>query len=373
MKIGIDTFGCGHGQSGVGLYLMSLIANLPKDDNLYYHLFGSKIDKYTYISKTGNFSYTTVSIPDSAVAEFLWHSARCSNFVSKQGYDVTFYAGGPRYAASSYKKPGIVVVNEVVSELPELKNALQGLQIKNALNKCAKIIAASQFIKKDMVHLGISADKIYVVHNGINHSLFYPQADFEGDIIDIKPFAIKKPYLIYASRLQSPLKKHVELIRAFSLFKEKTGLPHRLVLAGSADSYSQQVHEETAASPYASDIFLTGYFPHEHLPQLYSNADACIVPSVNEGVGLPVLEAMACGIPVACSKEGALPEIAGSHALYFDPDNLDETAAALERIVSDKELRSKLIEGGLDWTRRFSWERTASRTLEVILSATKNS
>lgn len=372
MKIGIDTFGCGHGQSGVGLYLMSLIANLPKDDNLYYHLFGSKIDKYTYISKTGNFSYTTVSIPDSAVAEFLWHSSRCSSFVSKQGYDVTLYAGGPRYSASSYKKPGIVVVNEVVSELSELKNALQGLQIKNALNKCAKIIAASQFIKKDMVHLGISADKIHVVHNGINHSLFYPQADFEGDIIDIKPFAIKKPYLIYASRLQSPLKKHIELIRAFSRFKEKTGLPHRLVLAGSADSYSQQVHEQTATSAYASDIFLTGYFPHEHLPQLYSNADACIVPSVNEGVGLPVLEAMACGIPVACSKEGALPEIAGSHALYFDPDNLEETAFALERIVSDKELRTKLIEGGLDWTRRFSWERTASRTLEVILSAIRN-
>ena len=88
---------------------------------------------------------------------------------------------------------------------------------------------------------------------------------------------------------------------------------------------------------------------------------------------MPILEAMACGIPVACSKEGALPEIAGSHALYFDPDNVEESATALERIVTDKELRIKLVEGGLDWTRRFSWERTATRTLEVLLSATKNS
>jgi hypothetical protein len=107
MKIGIDTFGCGHGQSGVGLYLMSLIANFPKDDNLYFHLFGSKIDKYTYISKTGNFSYTTVSIPDSAVAEFLWHSSRCASFVTKQGYDVTFYAGGPVLPPPATKSQGL--------------------------------------------------------------------------------------------------------------------------------------------------------------------------------------------------------------------------------------------------------------------------
>ena len=92
---------------------------------------------------------------------------------------------------------------------------------------------------------------------------------------------------------------------------------------------------------------------------------------MNEGVGLPVLEAMACGIPVACAKEGALPEIAGVHALYFDPDNGEEAAGALEQIVSDQSLRAKLVEGGLDWTRRFSWERTATRTLEVLLSATK--
>jgi len=371
MKIGIDTFGCGHGQSGIGLYLMSLIANFPKEENLYFELFGSKIDKYTYISKTGNFSYSTVSIPDSAMAEFLWHSTRCSGFVAKEGYDVTIYAGGPRFAATSYKTPGIIVVNEVVSEITELKKTLYSLQIKTALSRCSGIIAASQFIKKDMVNLGINADKIHVIHNGINHSLFYPHTDFEGDVLDIKPFAIKKPYLIYASRLQNHLKKHIELIDGFSLFKEKTGLPHRLVLAGSADAYSQQVHEKTSASPYASDIFLTGYFPHENLPQLYSNAEACIVPSVNEGVGLPVLEAMACGIPVACAKEGALPEIAGVHALYFDPDNAEDVASALERIVCDEALRKQLMEGGLDWTRRFSWDKTARKTLEVVLSIAK--
>ncbi len=351
--------------------MVSLIANLPHIDGAGLEVFGSKLDKYTYNTNVANSSYAGVSVPDSSVAEMLWHSSRCSKFVRRQGYDITLYAGGPRFAATSYKSPGVIAVNEVVSDLPEMRNPLGALQIRAALGRCTSIIAASQFIRKDMVSLGVRADKIQVVHNGIDHSLFFPRGEPDGDIVDIKPFAIKKPYLIYASRLQSALKKHIELVRGFSRFKEKTGLPHRLVLAGSADSYSPQVHQETAASPYASDIFLTGYFPHESLPQLYSNADACIVPSVNEGVGLPVLEAMACGIPVACSKEGALPEMAGPHALFFSPDDVDDTAAALERIVSDRNLRERLVADGLEWTRRFTWERTAARTLELVLAAAK--
>lgn len=351
--------------------MVSLIANLPHIDGLDLEIFGSKLDKYTYNANVANSSYASVTVPDSAVAEMLWHSSHCSKFVRRQGYDVTLYAGGPRFAAPSCRSPGIIAVNEVVSELPQMRNPLSALQIRSALNKCTSIIAASQFIRKDMVSLGISADRIQVVHNGIDHSLFHPRGELEEDIVDIKPFAIKKPYLIYASRLQSAFKKHIELIRGFSRFKEKTGLPHRLVLAGSADSYSKQVHQETVSSAYASDIFLTGYFPHESLPQLYSNADACIVPSVNEGVGLPVLEAMACGIPVACSKEGALPEMAGPHALFFSPDDVEDTASALERIVTDQDLRVRLVTDGLEWTRRFTWKRTATRTMELVLAAAK--
>ena len=94
------------------------------------------------------------------------------------------------------------------------------------------------------------------------------------------------------------------------------------------------------------------------------------IPSTSEGAGLPVLEAMACGVPVACAKSGALPEIAGSHALFFNPDDLNETADAIEKIISDKDLRKKLLSGGIEWTKRFSWEKTALRTLEVLSNAT---
>ena len=86
---------------------------------------------------------------------------------------------------------------------------------------------------------------------------------------------------------------------------------------------------------------------------------------------MPVLEAMACGIPVACSKEGALPEMAGPHALFFSPDDVEDTASALERIVTDQDLRVRLVADGLEWTRRFTWKRTATRTMELVLAAAK--
>ena len=126
------------------------------------------------------------------------------------------------------------------------------------------------------------------------------------------------------------------------------------------------MHKIAGLSSSASDIFLTGFFPHESFPLLYAGADACIFPSVNEGVGLPILEAMATGIPVACAKAGALPEMGGEAALYFDADNIEEIADCMEKIVGDTALREKKIATGLRWAKRFSWEATVQETIAVM-------
>ena len=184
----------------------------------------------------------------------------------------------------------------------------------------------------------------------------------------IKPFAIRRPYFLYASTMSSPLKRHVELIKAFEVFKRKTNLPHRLVLAGSEGQCSESIKKAAITSPYASDIFITGYFPHESFPALYAGSDGCLFPSEIEGVGLPVLEAMATGIPVACSKNGALQEIAGDKAILFDSSNIDDMAAAIEKIATDSKLRKKMIKEGIEWAKKFDWQQTADDTLEVLKS-----
>ena len=368
MKIGIDTFGCDHGRSGLGSYLLSLVSSLPAADGVEYSLFGPEMDRYTYNSNE-NCEYKSVSVPDSLTAERWWHYFKVNSFARKQDYDVVLYTAGSRMLPRKFKVPGVAVVNDIVSTLTAThgEDGWFRFNVQKGLMNADCIIAASQYIKRDLEKCGIKDRRIEVIPNGIDHSMFFPdQTLTAGDVVDIKPFAIKRPYIIYASRMQSSEKKHIELIKAFSMFKEKTRLPHRLVIAGSEGPYSEEVHKAAFASSYASDIFITGYFPHENFPELYRGAEACVCPSVNEGVGLAVLEAMATGVPVACSKNGALPEVTGTHALLFDSDNVYEMAESLEKILTDQKLRKDLSDEGLDWVKRFSWEKTARATVELL-------
>lgn len=369
MKIGIDAFGLDHGKSGLGSYLKSFVNNLPDDSALEFELFGDEVDRYTY-KVSRDIPFSGISIKDSVSSQRLWHLFSAGRFAKKSGYDAVLYTAAARMIPSRFSVPGIAVVNDIVGSRFRKEDFLAQRQIRRGLSRADCIIVPSMFVKKNLERSGVRCRRVEIVHNGIDHSLFFPvkQLGIEGEIADIKPFAIQKPYIIYASRMQSPEKKHVELIEAFSLFKERTKLPHRLVIAGSDGPYSRNVHEAAFASSAASDIFITGYFPHESFPDLYRNSEACIFPSVNEGVGLPVLEAMATGIPVACAKAGALPEIAGSNALFFDSGSTDEFATCIEQIVSDSSLRKKLSEGGLAWSRRFSWEKCAQETISIIRS-----
>lgn len=366
MKIGIDTFGCDHARSGFGTYILAFAANAGHDTRSAIELFGSEIDKFTYTSGK-DIPFKAPDVADSLTAERFWHFTACNKFCAQQGYDAVIYPAPERVLPTSFKVPGIVVVNSILSNhVDGNSDWIQKLQIKRGLYKVQKIIAASAFIRDDLILHGISADKIEVVHNGIDHKSFYPAIALDADVVDIKPFAIKRPYFIYGSRLSGPEKKHIELIKAFTLFKERTQLPHRLVLAGAdAPPYSTEIHKAAFESSASSDIFLTGFFPHESFPQLYAGADACVFPSVNEGVGLPVLEAMATGVPVLCSNAGALCEMAEDAALYFNSDNIEEIEHALEQIVFDQTLHASLSKKGIDRAALFSWERTVSQTFDI--------
>lgn len=368
MKIGIDTFGCGHGKSGIGTYLLSLVANLQNTDELTFELFGSEQDRYTY-SSDSNFKYRGIKLKDKFEKEVSWHKYWFNDFTRRRKYDAVLVPAAALMFPSKFKTKVIAVVNSIISESVTVDSGLRGktpVLIKN-LSKAHRIIAASSHIKKDLEKLGIDGSKIAIVFNGINHSLFYPRDMVVQSTVEIKPFSIRRPYFVYASSMVSDSKKHIELISAFTRFKQKTGLPHRLVLAGSEGESTPSVKLAARSSLAARDIFITGFYPHDSFPELYSYSEGCVFPSVNEGVGLPVLEAMATGIPVFCSKMGALGEVAGNNALFFDSDNIDDIADCFEKIATDKELRKKLVEDGKQWAKRFSWEKTAQKTSEVIL------
>jgi glycosyltransferase involved in cell wall biosynthesis len=176
--------------------------------------------------------------------------------------------------------------------------------------------------------------------------------------------------VLYASRIEHPVKNHVKLIEAFGIFKERTKHPHRLVLAGADSRGADIVKDAASASPHRKDIFFTGHFPVTSLPELYSGADIVVIPSMCEGFGMGVLEAMASGVAVACSRAASLPETAGHAALYFDPDSSEDMADRMIALTTNRDISRECRRLGLEQVKNFSWDACANRTLEIIRDTT---
>lgn len=371
MKVGINTFGCDHGRSGIGSYIHSLVRSLPESGNTV-ELFGPELDRYTYNSGLDSIDYSGLAVSDSILAERGWHVTGYPAFVRKRKYDAVLFPAGIRLLPLKFEATPVVVIQDIISDL--YRNSDQGILtglFKMQLKKAPAIIAASGYIRDDLIRLGIPESRIRVIYNGIDTSLFYPRPQSNNEAVLIHPFSIRRPYIIYASRVTYPSKCHVELVRAFEIFKKRTGAPHRLVIAGADGSNAEIVHREVIKSSVSSDILLTGYFPHQSLPELYSAADACVFPAASEGVGLPVLEAMACGIPVACASSGALNEMAGDGALFFnqaDPESIADAITKTVRLPSGENdsSRADLVKRGMSWVSRFSWEKCAHETFSYM-------
>jgi glycosyltransferase involved in cell wall biosynthesis len=369
VKLGIDTFGANHGRSGLGTDLRSLVTAIPASTQMQVELFGPEIDRYTYTSERRDIPYQGLSLPDTVQAKRLWHDFAAPAFVRKQGYGAVLYGAGAEFLPSFFSTPGVALMRGLLSPLLAGPRNRHYVTMRKRLMRCAKIIASSQYIKRDLVNLGFDEDKIAVIYPGIDHQLFYPRGSPSDGPVVIKPFAIKRPYLIYPSRVAGPAKKHLELVKAFEVFKAKTGLPHRLVLAGTFDAGLAALTDAVSRSPYGTDIVITGYFPHQSMPLLLAHAEACVFPAAEEGVGLAALEALAAGIPLACAKAGALPETVGTEALYFNPDSPEDLAETIEHILCDRPLRDRLTATCTAWVQRYSWKTTAEATLRVLQEA----
>lgn len=367
MKIGIDVFGCNHARSGVGSYLLNILSNLPLQDDLSIELFGPEIDRYTYNSEN-ELPFISLPIADSLTIQRNWHRRKIKKFLKKKKYDIVLFPAPDYVIPKNYKHKNVIVVNTTITNVLKTEKKIYIHQMKKGFQYATKIIASSEYIKQDLINYGISSKKIVIIQNGIDHKLFFPTLNFTEEIVKINPFAIKRPYFIYATRLSEEGKNHLSLIKAFEIFKENTGYPHRLVIAGdfANPDYVEKIQRQVVNSKFASDIFLLGYFPHESLPKLFAGAEAFIFPSDIEGVGLPVLEAMACGIPVLCSNKGALKEFAGTAPKYFNSADVFEIADLMQDVIENPKMREKMVLKGQKYAAGFDWKITAIKTLDLL-------
>jgi glycosyltransferase involved in cell wall biosynthesis len=228
------------------------------------------------------------------------------------------------------------------------------------IRKAMRIIAVSQSTKNDLIHhLGIPDEQISVVYEGIDHSLFRP----------VSHRIYNYPYILFVGT-EHPRKNFATLVKAFSQLKGEFRFNKlKLVKVGNAGGQEADFREKTMETVKAlglvNEVIFTGFVPEADLPAYYSGAEVFVLPSLYEGFGFPVLEAMACACPVVTSNTSSLPEVTGEAGIMVDPYDTDSLAKAMRQVLTDSELRDNMIEKGLEQSKRFSWEKAAEQTLEV--------
>ncbi|GHV42576.1 mannosyltransferase [Spirochaetia bacterium] len=371
MKIGIDTFACDGGKSGVGVYLTQLLKRIPPSGALY-ELFGWDFDRFAYSEAAPDMEFVPSCNVLGRTANSLWHLFKYPKFAQGRSYDACFFPAAHKQPPRSSPCPTIGTVHDMAAywgtrKTREHLGAVLRMVLPNSLRRLDRIIAVSNWVKQELVELTrVKESRIEVVPNGIDLGAFYPRPRNEESVVLIQPFSFRRPYVLNVSRIDHPVKNHIRLIKAFGIFKERTGYPHRLVLAGGDSHGAEKVKEAAAASAYRNDIFFTGHFPLKSLPELYSGADIAVFPSMYEGFGLGVLEAMASDVPVTCARAASLPETAGHAALYFDPLDVEDMADRMVTLTTKREIARECRRLGLEQVQSFSWDRCAERTLELI-------
>lgn len=297
----------------------------------------------------------------------LWTHARLSWEMATRPPDVLFV---PAHVLPLVHPPRSVVTVHDLGYLyyPQAHTAWARwyLRWSTAYNarSAAQVIADSQATKRDLVqHCGTAPDRITVIYPGWD-ATFAPVHDPARVAAVRQRYGIAAPYVIYVGTLQ-PRKNLTGLLDAFaSLVGEGRDL--HLAIVGKKGWLYEPLFARVRELGLEQRVHFPGYVPQSDLPALLSGARLFVLPSLYEGFGLPILEAMACGTPVVCSAVASLPEVAGDAAILVDPLDTAQLEQGLTRVLDDDMLRQQLVHRGLDRVAHFSWETSARETLEVL-------
>jgi alpha-1,3-rhamnosyl/mannosyltransferase len=379
VRIGIDARWILDRSSGVGVHTRELIKHLALLDrsNEYVLFFDSPYMREQIVSATGisgarNFTSLLLSFGPYSV----WSQLLLPSLLKRLSLDVfhsTDYVvpllAFPRDPSRGVKC--VVTIHDVVPlALPGFspkarKKRLSPIYRKLMMElgrRADAIITVSNASRVDVTrHLRIPEDRAAVVttvYNGVA-SRFRPR---ESVVPSARGVGTRT--VLYVGR-SDPYKGLVVLVEAFARLRDACPFPVRLAIAGGKDPRYPEASQRASELGLETSVDWLGYVGDDALVAIYQDADVLVLPSRYEGFGLPVLEAMACGTPVVCSNGGALPEVAGDAALCVNPEDVGGLALAIERVLTDSELRGGLVGKGVRQAARFTWMRMAEATLAV--------
>jgi len=378
MRIGIDIRSLSTGKhTGVEEYiynLLPLLFHLGKEDefillfNSFTHPVPQEVLKWQ-------------QLPNVRIAEYRWPSKLLNASLWFLGIpslekltgdiDVMFF---PNFSFTSTAKsiPRVITFHDLsFVHFPEFFNLYRRLwhwlvNPRMQARKAAKIISVSRSTACDLRKMyRVAGKKISVIPLGVAGTFFRKGGK---NRVRERYNISNKPFVFFLGTME-PRKNIVSLIKAFDEFKKNTKLPHTLVIAGTRGWLFEEVFKAAEDSPYSKDIFFPGVIDTQDRPLLYKEADLFVFPSFFEGFGLPPLEALASGTPVICSANSSLIENIGSYGLLINPYDIGEIAWAMQRAASDNSLKTFFKKKGIEHAKKFDWEKTARRTLEVLRKA----
>ena len=372
MRIGIDASSILPARTGVGNYTFYLIKTLLRVDShnqyvIYLNSYSQPMPDITFL-KRDNVTIKRYHI----VGPLLLQAWRFINFppidVFTGGIDVFHSPAGLMIPQLKGKR--ILTLHDLYfMEHPEDTDIMGGKYLRQTLpakiHKADHIIAVSHATKADIVkHLNVPSGKITVIYEGVDFLRFRIIVDTSPLNFIRQEYCLPQQFILTVATLE-PRKNIEGLLFAYRRLKQIIHNPPKLVIVGRQGWKSDTIPGTLQELGLQRDVIFTGYVSDEHLPLIYSNALMFVYPSFHEGFGLPVLEAMACGVPVLTSDTSALREIVGDAAITVDPTNYYALAERMKEIITSHKIRSQLKERALNHVRNFSWESCARKTLNV--------
>jgi glycosyltransferase involved in cell wall biosynthesis len=383
VRIGIDYTSAMNQSAGIGRYTREIVRALAEiDRENEYFLFYAQGRQGQGASRSGapgkgqprpllfpdnpNFLERPIPVSDRTLA-IIWHRLAIPLAIDlfTGPVDVFFFPDFTR--APLRRGRSVVVVHDLgFLMVPECADA--GLRsflervVPASVSRADFVIVDSEHTRNDVVTLlDVPEDKVEVVYCAVEPS-------FRRVTDEARLEAIRRRYRLYFRFILhvgmiEPRKNLQRLVQAYAQFRDTTGLPHKLVLAGKLGWLYQEIFREIEELRLGDEVVFPGFVPDADLPALYSLADAFAFPSLYEGFGLPPLEAMACGTPVVCSNSSSLPEVVGDAALTVEPTDVEGLSHALGRVLEDEGLRAEMVSKGFAQASLFSWEAAARKLL----------
>jgi glycosyltransferase involved in cell wall biosynthesis len=369
MKIALSALQQRSFLTGTGRYLAELFRALPSFAPSWDFLLYVKPDQEKLFKSSSEKAKISVmeNCPSSPYGRIFWELARFPGILKKDEIDL--YHGPSNFLPVRKKCPFVLTLHDMFFfHNPKrtffIRSLYWRMYIRATWRLADIIITDSDFSKKQiMKYLPVPEDKIRVIHLGVDKS-FFDKVPEETVREMRKSLNIENPYILFTGKLD-PDKNQEGLIRAYAFLVESGDIKDQdLLLAGAKDFKSSWLPQLALELGVSERVKFCGYIEEKYLVALYRGADVFCYPSFNEGFGFPPLEAMAAGVPVVSSNTSSIPEVVGDAGVLIDPASVKDIAAGLKKAL-DPHFAAEMKEAGPERAGTFTWEKTASQTIEV--------